>query len=255
MPANPNGFDTTKFHRELGRVFGEYLQYNQKSSAILLHELGAKLSADLYMEAAALRGSQKAKIAGVPEATDYHVKRRLARNVGREAVALRTFKKGKHKGQYKSESLASQIRRSYGRIITAPRGKTRQLLGLKHVSIEDEIRLRQRFAAFYQASGWLSPIVKSLRNPFRMKSQAVVVEQLEGTDLRITVTNPRPNSAEFAESTGYLEAAFAYRVNQMLGYIQRKIYGDVAEFNKPRPNFGGKDVASAVNQALGGKAA
>lgn len=241
MPANPNGFDTTQFHRELGRVFGEYRQYNQRSTALLLHQLGEKLSADLYMEAAKLRTAQQAKIAGVPEATNYHVKRRLVRNVGSEAVALKVFKKGKHKGQFKSQSVASQIRR--------------QARGGTHVTVAEEIRLRKRFAAFFQASGWLSPMVKGLRNVFRMNPPAVVIEQLEGSQLRVRITNPRPNSAEFAESTGYLEAAFAYRVNQMRIYIQRKIYGDAAEFNRPRPNFAGRDAAAAVEQALGGKAA
>lgn len=241
MPANPNGFDTTQFHRELGRVFGEYRQYNQRSTALLLHQLGEKLSADLYMEAAKLRPSQQAKIEGVPESTNYHVKRRLIRNVGSEAVALKVFKKGKRKGQFKSQSVASQIRR--------------QARGGTHVTVAEEIRLRKRFAAFFQASGWLSPMVKGLRNVFRMNPPAVVIEQLEGSQLRVRITNPRPNSAEFAESTGYLEAAFAYRVNQMRIYIQRKIYGDAAEFNRPRPNFGWKDAAAAVEQALGGKAA
>ena len=242
MPATTKtGFDASPFVKELGRVFGEYRQYNQRSTPLLLHQLGSKLSVDLYMEAAKLRGSQQAKIAAVPEQTGYHVKRRLVRNIGSETVALKVFKKGKRKGQFKSQSLASQIRR------TARTGT--------HVTVAEEIRLRKRFAAVYQASGWLSPIVKGIRNAFRMNPPAVVVEELEGSDLRFKITNPRPNSAEFAESTGYLEAAFAYRVNQMRIYIQRKLYGDAAEFSKPRPNFAGKDAAAEVERAMGGRAA
>jgi hypothetical protein len=239
MPANQTGFDASPFVKELGRVFGEYRQYNRRSTALLLHQLGAKLSTDLYMESAKLRGSQQAKIEAVPEQTNYHVKRRLVKGVGTQATALATFKKGKRKGQFKSQSLASQIRREAG--------------GATHVTIEQEIRLRKRFAAVYQASGWLSPMVKGIRNVFRMNPPAVVVENLSGTNLKLQITNPRPNSLEFAAN--YLEAAFAYRIGQMRTYIERKLNSDMAEFNKPRPNFAGKDAASEVERALGGRAA
>src|SRR4029453_3585189 len=111
MPANKTGFDASPFIKELGRVFGEYRQYNRRSTALLLHQLGAKLSTDLYMEAAKLRGSQQAKIEAAPGQTHYNVKRPPRKGVGNEAPALATFKKGKHKGQFKSQSLASQIRR------------------------------------------------------------------------------------------------------------------------------------------------
>jgi hypothetical protein len=239
MPASKTGFDASEAIKELGRVFGEYRQYNRRSTALLLKQLGGKLSTDLYMEAAKLRPSQQAKIEAVPEQTNYHVKRRLVKGVGTQATALAVFKKGKRKGQFKSQSLASQIRREAG--------------GATHVTIEQEIRLRKRFAAVYQASGWLSPIVKGLRNAFRMNPPAVVVENLSGTNLKLQITNPRPNSLEFAAN--YLEAAFAYRIGQMRTYIERKLAGDVAEFNRPRPNFAGKDAESEVERALGGRAA
>jgi hypothetical protein len=240
MPAaNQTGFDATPFVKELGRVFGEYRQYNRRSTAILLQQLGAKLSTDLYMEAAKLRPSQQAKIEAVPGQTHYHVKRRLVKGVGSESTALATFKKGKRKGQFKSQSLASQIRRAAG--------------GATHVTIEQEIRLRKRFAAVYQASGWLSPMVKGIRNAFRMNPPAVVVQNLSGTNLKVQITNPRPNSLEFAAN--YLEAAFAYRIREMRDYIERKLNSDVAEFNRDRPNFAGKDAASEVERALGGRAA
>jgi hypothetical protein len=239
MPADKTGFDGQPFLKELGRVFGEYRQYNKRSTAVLLHQLGAKLSMDLYMEAAKLRPSQQAKIEAVPQQTGYHVKRRLVKGVGIEATALATFKKGKRKGQFKSQSLVSQIRRAAGQA--------------RHVTIEQEIRLRKRFAAIYQASGWLSPMVKGLRNVLRMNPQAVVVERLEGTNLSVQVTNPRPNSAEF--SANYLPAAVTYRIGEMQTYIERKVNGDAVEFNKRRPNFAGKSAEAEVTRAMGGMAA
>lgn len=245
------GFDASGFVKELGRVFGEYRQYNTRSNALLLHQLGAKLQVDLAKAAASLRASQQSKIDAVPLQTNYHVRRRLVRNVGTEAVALKVFRRGKHKGQYKSESIASQIRRNYGRIISAG-SKTRQLLGLRHVSVADEIRLRKRFAAYFQASGWLSPRLTAKIGIRPMDPPCVVVEELEGSNLRVTLENPRPNSAEFAEQ--YLEDAFNYRVNQMYQYIARKIYEEAREFGKPSPNFSGKDLAAEVERAMRGEA-
>lgn len=255
MAANTTGFDASPFVKELGRVFGEYRQYNTRSNAVLLNHTADRLAGDLFNAAASLRSSQQAKIEGVPAAHDYHVKRRLARNVGHEAVALRVFKKGKRKGQFKSESIASQIRRKYGRIIAGPHGKTRQLLGLRHVSVEDEITLRKRFAALFQASGWLYKGAQGARGFRIMQPPCVVIKELEGGDLHVSLTNPRPNSAEFAENTGYLEPAFQARIADMYRYIARKIYEEARMFNRPRPNFTGVDIAAEVEAAMAGRAA
>lgn len=239
MATVKSGFDASNATRQLGRVFGEYLQWNQRSSGELLHQLGAKLSVDLYMQCAGLREEQQRKIEALPATLEYHIKRRLSKDVGSQATAFATFKRGKHKGSFKSQSVASQVRRAS----TAT-----------HVSVADEIRLRKRFAAIYQASGWLSDLVKGVRASLaRLNPPAVVVETLNGTDMRITISNPRKNSAEFAESSGYLAAAFQYRINEMRTYIQRKISGDVQEFNRPRPNFGSKDARTAVAQAMQGQ--
>jgi hypothetical protein len=237
MPANKTGFDASEAIKELGRVFGEYRQYNTRSNALLLHQLGAKLQIDLAQEAAKLRGSQQAKIDAVPGQTNYHVKRRLTKGVGTQATALATFKKGKRKGQFKSQSLVSQIRRAAA--------------GATHVTIEQEIRLRKRFAAIFQASGWLSQRLKNTAGLRIMNPPCVVVEELTGTNLEVTLENPRPNSLEFAAQ--YLQQAFDYRVNQMYQYIARKLDGEAKEFNKERPNFTGKDLAVEVERAMGGR--
>jgi len=239
MPTNKTGFDASPFTRELGRVFGEYRQYNTRSSALLLHQLGAKLQVDLAQAAADLRPSQQAKIEAVPQQQNYQVKRRLAQGVGNERTATATFKKGKKKGQFKSQSIVSRIRR--------------ESRGQKHVSIEQEIKLRKRFAAYFQASGWLSPRLKNRPGIRMMVPPCVVIEELDGTDLSVTLENPRPGSADFASQ--YLEAAFEYRVNEMYRYIARKIYEDARELNKPRPNFQGKDIRAEVERAMGGQLA
>lgn len=241
MPANKTGFDASPFVKELGRVFGEYRQYNTRSNAVLLNHTADRLAGDLFNAAADLRPSQQTKINAVPQQTNYHVKRRLVSGVGTERAALATFKKGKRKGQFKSQSLASQIRR-------ASQGKT-------HASVDQEIRLRKRFAALFQASGWLYRGAQGARSPRVMQPPCVVIKQLEGNDISVSLTNPRPNSAEFAASSGYLEPAFQARINDMYRYMVRKIYQEAKQFGKPKPNFTGIDIAAEVESAMAGRAA
>ena len=237
MPTTgKTGFDASTFAKELGRVFGEYRQYNKRSAAVLLNHAADRLSGDLFNACAALRPSQQAKIAAVPQQTNYHVKRRLSKNVGTEATALATFKKGKRKGQFKSQSIVSQIRRA--------------ARGVKHVTVEQEIRLRQRFAALFQASGWLYRGAKGAANPRVMQPPCVVVKQLEGTRLHVRLENPRPNSQEFAESTGYLESAFNARIADMEKYIADHKEKTEQEWDKATPNFAGKDLQSEVERAM-----
>jgi hypothetical protein len=234
----PAVFDASPFVKELGRVFGEYRQYNTRSNAVLLNHTADRLAGDLFNSAAALRSSQQSKIASLPAQLGYRIKRRLARNVGSEHVALATFKKGKRKGQFKSQSIASQIRRA--------------ARGARHITIEQEIRLRQRFAAVFQASGWLYKGAQGAKSPRVMEPPAVVVKKLVGENLTVTLTNPRPNSGEFAASTGYLEPAFEARIEDMRGYIERKINEESNMFSQPRPNFAGANVEAAVERAMAG---
>ncbi len=238
MATVKDGFDTSKFARELGRVFGEYRQYNRRSLPILLEQLGQKVSIDAYIEAAALRPQQVAKIEAVPQALGYAVKRRLATDVigGRDPFAR--FKRGSRKGQFKSQSVSSQSARH---AINA---------GHEHVSIADEIRLRKRFAGIYQASGWLGELTKRISGAVRFRTGAIVVKQLSGARLGIHITNPRTNSQEYANATGYLTRAFQRRIADMQVYIQRKLNGDAVAFSRPRPSF--PDPRAAVEAAMAG---
>lgn len=234
-----DGFDTKKFHEELGRVFGEYRQYNRRSLPVLLEQLGSKLSIDAYLEAAKLKSAQKAKIDAVPEKFGYRVRRRLAANLTSKDPFAR-FKRGARAGQFKSHGVTSSIARS-----AINRGN-------QHVSIDEEIRLRKRFAAIFQASGWISELTVKLKGAFKMKTGAIVVKQLSGPAVRIEITNPRQNSAEYAGATGYLNRAFQNRIADMRGYIQRKMNEDAGIFSQPKPHFNAIDPKAAVDRALAG---
>ena len=237
--ATDSGFDCTNFKRELGRVFGEYLQYNRRSLPILLQQLGDKLSANAYVEAAALRSSQRAKIDAVPEAHGYAVKRRLATDLVSSKDPFARFKRGARKGQFKSHAVSAESAR------------TAIQKGFKHVSIADEIRLRKRWAGVYQASGWITPGTRLTRAVKFKKGGAIVVKHLSGARMFIQIVNPRTNSEEYANSTGYLQRAFQNRITDMQGYIQRKLNGDAATFSRPKPNFN-TDPRAAVEAAMAG---
>lgn len=233
MPAD--GFNTKNFTAELGRVFGQYRQYNRRSTPLLLEQLGAKLSIDAYLEAARLIPKQKAIIEALPARLGYRIKRRETGSLAR-GNEFDVFKKGKRKGQYRQQSISAQAVRAGG----------------NHVTIADEIRLRKRWAGIYQASGWLSELTTRLiKSAGRFKQGAIVVKQLSGSHVTLRITNPRTHSAEYADSTGYLARAFQRRIADMQIYIQRKLNGDAREFSRPRPNFN-KDPRAAVEEAMRG---
>lgn len=242
MPSPSTANSMLYASAELSRVFGQYVAWNGRELPVLLERLAEDLTGDLFYQTAQLRAAQQSKIDAVPETLDWHVKRRLRKDVGTDKTALARFRKGARKGQFKSNSVASQVRRAS----TAT-----------HVTVPEEIRLRKRFAALFQASGWLSSTFKRMgaigRKFTRMQPEAVVVKQLTGGDLRISITNPRPNSQEFAQEHGILELAAGYRAGRMLQYIQRHADKGAAEFSRSKPTFENINVSAEVEAAMVGK--
>lgn len=237
MPTPSTANSMAYASKELSRIFGEYATWNGRSVPLLLERLAEDLTWDLFYQTAALRPHQQAKIDAVPLDHGYAVKRRLRKSVGTEQAKLRRYRTGPKKGQFKS--LAASIRNASDS---------------KHVTIDEEISLRKRFAALFQASGWISSVLNKSRGRkvIRMIPQAVVVKRSDGKNIGISVTNPRPNSQEFAESNGIIEAAAGYRAGRMLEYIRKHAEKGAAALSRKQPTFSGINVSAEVERAMAG---
>lgn len=226
---------------EMSRVFGQYVAWNGRVLPVLLERLAEDLTGDLFYQTSALRPSQQKKIDDLPTQLSWKIKRRLRKDVGNEQTALAIYNRGPKKGQFKSKTISSQIRRASDST---------------HVTVPEELKLRKRFTAIFQASGWISNTLHKIgsrgRKFIRMEPQAVVVKQVADNQLRVTVTNPRPNSAEFATQNGILELAAGYRTGRMLQYIRKHAARGASEFSRPRPNFNNVNVINELERAMAG---
>lgn len=106
-------------------------------------------------------------------------------------------------------------------------------------SVKQEIARRQRFAGYYQASGWIPPeYLQFFTGKLTIKTnRGSLSARLNGANPSITLTNKSPRALEFGSRSGYIGRAMRNRIRDMDVYIRRKQREAAAEFSKDRPSF------------------